>query len=156
MMRETGCDGVVVGRGCLGRPWLFRDLADVFAGRRPQDPPRFGEVREIMLSHARLLADWLGERHGLLSFRKHATWYTKGFPGSARWRESLIRVSSLDELETVLAEADGALEFPPRAMRMKRGKKGGRQRVALPDGYLDDPLDATPPGPEAETADSGG
>jgi nifR3 family TIM-barrel protein len=156
MMRETGCDGVVVGRGCLGRPWLFRDLADVFSGRAPQDPPCFGEVREIMLTHARLLARWFDERHGLLSFRKHATWYTKGFPGSTRWRDSLIRIASLAELEAVLAEADGALEFPPGAMRMKRGKKGGRQRVALPEGYLDDPTDATPPGPEAETADSGG
>jgi nifR3 family TIM-barrel protein len=156
MMRETGCDGVVIGRGCLGRPWLFRDLADVFAGRRPINPPRFGEIRDVMLAHARLLADWFGERRGLLSFRKHATWYTKGFPGSTRWRHSLIRTTSLAELGAVLSEANGELDFPPRAMRMKRGKRGGTQKVALPEGYLDDPMDATPPGPDAETADSGG
>ena len=56
MMRGTGCDGVIVGRGCLGRPWLFRDLADVFDGREPEDPPDFGGVVDVMLEHARLLA----------------------------------------------------------------------------------------------------
>ncbi len=66
MIRETGCDGVAVGRGCLGRPWLFRDLADVFAGREPQDPPTFGEVADIMVEHARSLVDWFGERQALL------------------------------------------------------------------------------------------
>ena len=156
MMRQTGCDGVVVGRGCLGRPWLFRDLADVFAGRPPSDPPAFGEVRRIMLDHAERLVDWFGERLGLLSFRKHATWYTKGFPGSARWRSALIQIQDLDQLRTVLADASADIPFPPEAMRVKRGKKGGTQRVALPEGYLDDRLTSTPPGPEAETADSGG
>src|SRR6266481_4412972 len=72
MMRATGCDGVVVGRGCLGRPWLFRDLADVFDGHAPVDPPRFGEVAELMLAHARLLAAWFGEPFGVRGFRKHA------------------------------------------------------------------------------------
>jgi len=156
MMRETGCDGVVVGRGCLGRPWLFRDLADVFSGRQPENPPQFGEVRTVMLDHARRLVDWFGERLGLLSFRKHATWYTKGFPGSARWRSSLIQIQTIEDLEKALAAAPGDLQFPPEAMRVKRGKKGGRQRVALPEGYLDDRDASTPPGPEAETADSGG
>src|SRR5438094_173874 len=60
MMRMTGCDAVIVGRGCLGRPWLFRDLADVFDGRAPSNPPNFGGVLEIMFRHARLLADWFG------------------------------------------------------------------------------------------------
>jgi nifR3 family TIM-barrel protein len=156
MMRATGCDGVVVGRGCLGRPWLFADLAAVFAGKAPQNPPNFGRVREVMLDHARRLVAWAGERGGMLSFRKHATWYTKGFPGSARWRQGLIRVESLQELADILGEASGAIEFPPSAMRVKRGKKGRTQRVALPEGYLDDRQDATPPGAEAETADSGG
>src|SRR5512134_2134874 len=69
MMRTTGCDGVVVGRGCLGRPWLFRDLADVFAGREPQDPPRLGAVAAIMREHALLLSEWLGEDTAIRSFR---------------------------------------------------------------------------------------
>ena len=156
MMRETGCDGVVVGRGCLGRPWLFRDLAAVFAGRQPPNPPDFGEVAQIMKEHAALLAAWQGERHGLRSFRKHATWYTKGFPGSARLRGRLIAIETLRDLEKVLAEADPGQPFPPTAMRVPRGKRGGRQRVALPEGYLEDLDDPTPPGPEAEDPGSGG
>lgn len=156
MMRQTGCDGVVVGRGCLGRPWLFRDLAAVFEGEDPPDPPRFGEVARTMLEHARLLAGWAGEEHGLRSFRKHATWYTKGFAGSARLRVELVRVSTLAELEKVLSEVDPDMPFPPEAMRVPRGKRGGRQRVALPEGYLDDLSDPTPPGVEAEDPVSGG
>jgi nifR3 family TIM-barrel protein len=156
MMRTTGCDGVIVGRGCLGRPWLFRDLADVFEGREPRNPPRFGGVVDVMREHARLLVAWLGEPAGMPSFRKHATWYTKGFPGGAALRERLMRVRALSELEAVLAGVDRSLPFPPEAIRVPRGKTGGTQKVALPEGYLDDLEDATPPSPEAETADSGG
>jgi nifR3 family TIM-barrel protein len=157
MMRATGCDGVVVGRGCLGRPWLFRDLADVFEGRSPQDPPNLGTVVGIMHEHAQRLADWFGERKGLISFRRHAGWYTKGFPGGTHLRQALVRVTTLEQLDAALADFDPETPFPPAAMRMKRGKRAGTQRVALPEGYLDDRFeDATPPGPEAESADSGG
>lgn len=154
MMRQTGCDGVVVGRGCLGRPWLFRDLAAVFAGKAPEDPPRFGEVMETMRRHARLLVEWAGPRHGIRDFRKHATWYTKGFPGSTKMRDKLIRIESLEELDAILAEGDPELAFPPLAMRAKRGKKGGRQRVVLPEGFRENLADATPP--EDEDAGDGG
>lgn len=156
MMRQTGCDGVVVGRGCLGRPWLFRDLADVFAGRQPANPPRFGEVAEIMLEHAGLLAQWVGEGPAMRMFRKHSTWYTKGFRGSAAMRQRLVRVNTLQELREVLALVDADTEFPVTAMRVPRGKKSGTQRVQLPHGYLDDLQDATPPSAEAEDAFSGG
>jgi nifR3 family TIM-barrel protein len=156
MMRATGCDGVIVGRGCLGRPWLFRDLADLFAGREPQDPPRLGEVVAIMLDHARLLTDWLGETGAMLSFRKHSAWYTKAFPGGAALRRRLMVVATLSELAAILDDLDPNLPFPPEAMRVKRGKSGGTQRVVLPEGFWDDPDDATPPPPEAETCDSGG
>jgi nifR3 family TIM-barrel protein len=156
MMRTTGCDGVIVGRGCLGRPWLFRDLADVFEGRSPQNPPPLGGVVEVMLEHARLLVAWLGETGALRSFRKHSSWYTKGFRGGAALREQLMRVTTLAELAAILAGVDHAQPFPPEAMRVPRGKTGGRQTVALPAGYLDDLEDATPPGLEAEVADSGG
>ncbi|MCH7600193.1 MAG: tRNA dihydrouridine synthase DusB [Myxococcales bacterium] len=156
MMRHTGCDGVVVGRGCLGRPWLFRDLADVFAGRFPKAPPAFGEVMQIMLRHARLLAAWQGERWGIRAFRKQATWYTKGFAKSAQLRGELIRIHTIAELEEVLSHADPTLEFPASALRVPRGKKSGRQRVALPEGYLDDRMDDTPPVPAAEADFSGG
>jgi nifR3 family TIM-barrel protein len=156
MMRATGCDGVVVGRGCLGRPWLFRDLADVFAGREPEPPPRLGEITGVMLEHAELLADWCGEEPGLRSFRKHAAWYTKGFRDSARLRQRLTRVATLAELRAEVAELDPGEPFPPHALRVPRGKHGGTQRVALPEGYLARLDDDTPPGPEAEDPLSGG
>jgi nifR3 family TIM-barrel protein len=156
MMRATGCHGVVVGRGALGRPWLFRDLADVFEGREPADPPVLGGVVDVMLEHARLLAAWMGERHAMRSFRKHSAWYTKAFPDSAALRQRLMRVASVAELEAELASLDRSLPFPPEAMRVKRGKSGGSQKIVLPEGFLDDPDDETPPPPEAESADSGG
>jgi len=156
MLRATGCDGVVVGRGCLGRPWLFRDLADVFAGREPEDPPRLGAVAEIMREHARLLAGFQGEGPALRAFRKHAAWYTKAFPGSARLRQRLLQVATLAELDAILGELDPGTPYPPEAMRVPRGKHGGTQRVTLPAGFLDALDDDTPPGPEAEDPTSGG
>lgn len=156
MMRTTGCDGVVVGRGCLGRPWLFRDLADVFAGREPQDPPDFGGVIDAMLDHARLLAAWMGPEPAMRAFRKHSSWYTKGFPGSAALRQKLMHVESLAAMDAVLEGIDRTMPFPPEAMRVPRGKTAGTQKVALPEGYLDELDSDRPPSPEAETADSGG
>jgi hypothetical protein len=112
---------------------------------------------EVMREHARLLAEWLGdELAAMRSFRKHSTWYTKGFRGGASLRERLMRVTTLGGLEEALADVDPAQPFPPDAMRVPRGKTAGVQKVALPDGYLDDLEDATPPGPAAEAADSGG
>jgi nifR3 family TIM-barrel protein len=156
MMRTTGCDGVVVGRGCLGRPWLFRDLADVFDGRAPLDPPNFGAVADAMLEHARLLAAWFGEPYGVRGFRKHATWYTKGFRDSKALRVRLCEVGSIEELERILAGIDRDEPFSPLAMRVPRGKSGGTQTVSLPDGYLDQLDDDSPPGAEAEDPSSGG
>jgi nifR3 family TIM-barrel protein len=150
MMRSTRCDGVIVGRGCLGRPWLFRDLADVFNGLAPPNPPNLGTVREIMREHARLLCEWIGEAAAMRAFRKHASWYTKGFRGSAQVRQALMRVSSEQELEAVLGQLDSAEAFPPSAMRVPRGKSSGTQVVSLPEGYLEHLDDAIPPEPEAE------
>jgi len=109
-----------------------------------------------MLEHARLLVDWFGERQAILAFRKHGGWYTKGFPSSARLRERLMRVVSLDELDEVLAGIDRAESWPARGHLVRRGKRSGTQKVVLPEGYLDDLEDATPPGPEAEDPTSGG
>jgi nifR3 family TIM-barrel protein len=156
MMRATGCDGVIVGRGCLGRPWLFRDLADVFDGREPLNPPDFGGVVDVMLEHARLLVAWAGEVGAMRTFRKHSSWYTKGFPGGAALRQRLMQVQTLAELEHVLAGVDRSQPFPPDAVRVPRGKTGGTQKVALPEGYLDRLDDDTPPGILAEVAESGG
>ncbi len=157
MMATTGCDGVVIGRGCLGRPWLFRDLADVLAGRQPRPGPTLGEVADTMLEHAMMLVEWFGaERPSLLAFRKHAGWYTKGFRNSAVLRDRLMRVGSVGELEVVLASVDRDEPYPPNAHEVRRGKRAGTQKVALPPGFLDDPDDDTPPDEEAEDPISGG
>tara|TARA_B100001750_G_scaffold189246_2_gene159099 strand:- start:256 stop:1482 length:1227 start_codon:yes stop_codon:yes gene_type:complete len=157
MMRQTGCDGVVVGRGCLGRPWLFRDLAAVFEGREPEDPPTFGAIATVMLEHARRLAEWMGEKHSMRAFRRHSTWYTKGFRGSASMRQDLMRVNTFAELEAALRAHDPDEPFPPTAMRVQRGKTAGTQKVSLPEGFLVDRLtNANPPGPDAELLHSGG
>ena len=154
MMRQTGCDGVVVGRGCLGRPWLFRDLAAMFQGHMPETPPKLGEIADIMREHAEMLSAWLGEEVAMRQFRKHMSWYTKGFRGSARVRAGLNSVRCLATLEDVLRDLDADEPFPPSAQRMPRGKSGGSQRVVLPAGFWDDPDDTTPP--EEEELVSGG
>jgi len=156
MLRSTGCDGVIVGRGCLGRPWLFRDLAHVFAGQPPPNPPDLGEVVEIMLRHAQLLADWFGERMAVRAFRKHTSWYTKGFRGSAALRNDFMRIETIDDLRRISDSVDKTQAFPVAAMRVPRGKSSGRQQVALPEGYLDNLGDDTPPDAAAEDATSGG
>ncbi|HEX3776038.1 MAG TPA: tRNA dihydrouridine synthase DusB [Polyangiaceae bacterium] len=156
MMRSTGCDGVIVGRGCLGRPWLFRDLARVFDGHEPDNPPALGLVREIMLEHAALLTSWFGERMAMRSFRRHSSWYTKGFRGSAELRAKLMQIATLEDLRDALAHVDAAQPFPPNAMRVPRGKGSGTQAVSLPENYLLDRDDATPPGADAEDEFSGG
>jgi len=156
MMRQTGCDGVVVGRGCLGRPWLFRDLAAVMSGKEPENPPRLGEIAGIMREHAELLTAWLGETTALRSFRRHSTWYTKGFRGSAAIRQRAMSLSSLAELNALLETLDPDEAFPPSSMRVTRGKSAGTQTVSLPHGYLERRDDATPPEAAAEDAFSGG
>jgi nifR3 family TIM-barrel protein len=145
MMRETGCDAVIVGRGCLGRPWLFKELAQVFKGGQPDGPPKLGEIVAIMDEHAELLMEAFGEDHGMRQMRKWCHWYTKGFPGSARLRGELARVESKQRMLDLLAEIDPETPFPPSAIRASRAKRGGTQRVKLPEGYLDDLDDDTPP-----------
>jgi nifR3 family TIM-barrel protein len=137
MVRSTGCHGVIVGRGALGRPWLFRDLADAFAGRSPTPGPCFGEVAEIMLEHAQRLAEWLGEAAAMRAFRRHVTWYTKCFRHSARLRERLSRLETLGELRSALEDCDPSEPFPDTALRVPRGKSARTQRVSLPQGLLE-------------------
>jgi nifR3 family TIM-barrel protein len=156
MMRTTGCDGVVVGRGCLGRPWLFRDLADVFAGREPQNPPNLREVVQILLRHAQLLAEWIGEGPAIRAFRRHATWYTKGFRDSAGLRQHVTSVQTYEQLVHAFDAINLDQPFPPSAMRVPRGKSSGTQQVSLPEGYLDELDNDAPPCAEAEDEFSGG
>ncbi len=135
MMSATGCDGVVVGRGCLGRPWLFRDLADVMAGRIPEQPPGLGEVGAIMVRHAGLLVDHFGER-GMTLFRKHPPWYLKGFPVGPVLRDAFARVSSLNELGDLVGKLDFDVPYPVEAHTMVRGHSHGPRPVRLPQGFL--------------------
>jgi len=139
MVEQTGAAGVVVGRGCLGRPWLFRDLADAFAGRDTRALPALGEVRDMMRRHAELLSEHLGEERGCKEFRKHVSWYLKGFAAGGALRHSLGLVDSLASLDALLAELDPEEPFPTAALGTPRGRQGSpRSRVVVPDGWLDD------------------
>ncbi|MFI5911344.1 tRNA dihydrouridine synthase DusB [Dactylosporangium sp. NPDC051541] len=156
MMSETGCDGVVIGRGCLGRPWLFADLAAAFAGSTTRALPTQGEVAALMHRHATLLVEWWGrEKEGVTDFRKHVAWYLKGFPAGGELRAAMATSSTLDELAHLLAQLDPDVPFPREILGQPRGRTGTPARVILPDGWLNDrDTDEVPEG--AELDDSGG
>ncbi|MFB6662243.1 tRNA dihydrouridine synthase DusB [[Kitasatospora] papulosa] len=156
MMRETGCDGVVVGRGCLGRPWLFGDLVSAFEGTGTRQAPVLRQVADVMLRHATLLGEWIGdESRGVIDFRKHVAWYLKGFAVGSDMRRKLAVTSSLEELGAQLQELD--LDQPwPDGADGPRGRTSGNNRVALPDGWLKDPYDCAGVSAEAELDTSGG
>ena len=138
MVQQTGAAGVVVGRGCLGRPWLFRDLAAAFAGERVTALPTLGEVAAIMRRHAELLCDLMGEERGCKEFRKHVAWYLKGFPAGGDLRRGLALVTDLDGLSRLLASLDHSAPYPRHELGTPRGRQGSPRRVALPEGWLDD------------------
>lgn len=175
MVRETGSDGVVVGRGCLGRPWLFADLVAAFEGRTDDIMrPTLREVADIMVRHATLLGEWIenggaarratveggggrraGESKGVVDFRKHVAWYLKGFAVGSEMRGRLAITSSLAELRSGLDELD--LDQPwPTGADGPRGRTSGNNRVVLPDGWLKDPYDCADISEEAELDTSGG
>lgn len=157
MQAETGCDGVVIGRGCLGRPWLFRDLADAYAGRDPQPAPPLGIVADTMARHARLLADHLGPDRAVRDIRKHVPWYLTGYPVGGDVRRALGTCGSLDELDAQLGALDRDLAPVPGVVDGPRGtQRGPQDALTLPEGWLDLRDDPTPPGRGAELAVSGG
>ena len=147
MMDETGCDGVVVGRGCLGRPWLFGDLARACAGLAVPPAPALGEVVAVLRRHAHLLAEWLTEPVAVRDVRKHVGWYLQGYPvgGDARRRlTATTTIAALDaELDRLAAEHDG-LSVLPGADTQPRGKTSGPIAVTLPAGWLASADDPTP------------
>jgi nifR3 family TIM-barrel protein len=155
MIAETGCAGVVVGRGCLGRPWLFADLAAAFTGRPERARPDLGEVARTMRRHAQLLVEWRGADHGVVEFRKHVAWYLKGYPVGGGLRRALAQASSLPELDDHLARLDAASPFPAAVLGQPRGRTSAMRAVALPDGWLASPGSRAVP-TEAEMAHSGG
>lgn len=140
MMDATGVDGVVVGRGCLGRPWLFAALGAELRGEPLPEEPTLGEVTRVILRHAELLAEHMGEEHACRDMRKHMGWYMRGFPVGGKLRAELTKISSLADLKEKMAPF---ADSPERAddADAPRGRQGSPAKVTLPDGWLDNPQD---------------
>jgi nifR3 family TIM-barrel protein len=138
MVRQTGCDGVVVGRGCLGRPWLFTDLAAAFAGSPERVRPTLGEVAATMRRHTVYLAEFYdSELKACRDIRKHIAWYLKGFPAGHHVRHQLALVDTLASLDDLIATLDLSQPWPGEPAEGQRGRAGSPRHVALPDGWLD-------------------
>lgn len=156
MMGQTGCAGVVIGRGCLGRPWLFGDLAAAFRGESLRLRPRLGEVGRMIIRHAELLVALSNERHGLTDLRKHMAWYFKGYP-VGELRRRFATVSTMDELKGLVDELDSEAEFPVAELGTPRGRQGSpRGKVVLPYGWYDDTSGCDLDLADAEIGVSGG
>jgi nifR3 family TIM-barrel protein len=139
MMASTGCDGVVIGRGCLGRPWLFRDLAAVFAGDEAPPPPSLGEVADTIRRHVALIVEWQGGEERLAHFRKHLSWYLKGYPVGSSVRADAGHVATVAEIEGLLGRLDPDARPVEDVERIVRSHSNALRKVALPEGWLDDP-----------------
>lgn len=149
MMRETGVDGVVVGRGCLGRPWLFGDLQAAFDeyARNPNSnaainpiQPNLGEVADAFRRHAELLVEFFeSEEHACRDIRKHVAWYFKGYPVGGEFRAALSQVQSLIHMDEILGTLERAEPYPGELAEGPRGRLGGMKTCSLPEGWLDSP-----------------
>ncbi len=139
MMAGTGCDGVVVGRGCQGRPWLFTDLVAGFADSPVRVRPGLGYVASVLRRHAELMVDYHrgDELRALRELRKHMAWYMKGYPVGGEARTELTRVSSLADLDAALAGLDLDLPYPGVGAEGQRGRGGSPKVPHVPDGWLD-------------------
>ena len=141
MVEQTGCAGVVVGRGCLGRPYLFADLACAFAGRPERVRPSLSQVAQTMRQHAEWMADDMGEDRAARDFRKHTAWYLKGFRVGSELRRHLGLIQDLADLDRQL---DGVLDqhgdqpYPEEIIGLPRGRGTGLRKVSLPEGWLAD------------------
>jgi nifR3 family TIM-barrel protein len=163
MIDETGCDGVVVGRGCLGRPWLFGELAAAFRADNPNGPvvdATLGFVAQAIRRHTELLVDFYeDEDRGCRDIRKHISWYLKGYPVGGELRTRLATVGTLAQLDELLAMLDHAAPYPGADAEGQRGRAGRPKRTALPEGWLDNrevPATATAMLREAEIDNDGG
>jgi nifR3 family TIM-barrel protein len=146
MMRETGVDGVVVGRGCLGRPWLFGDLQaafDEFLQNPNSDAainpiqPNLGEVADAFKRHAELLVEFFeSEMHACRDIRKHVAWYFKGYPVGGEFRAALSQVESLIHMDEILGTLDRSQPYPGEEAEGPRGRLGGAKVCALPENWL--------------------
>lgn len=145
MVDQTGCDGVVVGRGCLGRPWLFGDLAAAFAAREQglafdderSIRPHLGEVLSAMRRHTELLAEFFdSENRACRDIRKHVAWYFKGYGIGSETRRALALVESLEEMDALFATLDWSMPYPGEDAEGPRGRAGSPKRTVLPEGWL--------------------
>ncbi|TFB63053.1 tRNA dihydrouridine synthase DusB [Cryobacterium sp. TMT2-17-1] len=143
MVAETGCDGVVVGRGCLGRPWLFGDLAAAFRGGEfgaaaARIQPNLGQVADAFRRHAVLLTEFFeSEERACRDIRKHVAWYFKGYPVGGDLRASLASVVSLAQLDDLLGTLDGDQDYPGEGAEGPRGRAGSPKKTSLPEHWLD-------------------
>lgn len=137
MVNQTKVDGVVIGRGCLGRPWLFGQLAAAFKGEPIPKDPALREIVKIMYRHAQLLCELYGEYKGIRDIRKHIAWYLKGFKAGSEIRTKLALVESLAEFDTLLNQLDLDQEFPQAVLDKPRGRTSSEKKVSLPQGWLD-------------------
>ena len=140
LVEQTGAAGVVVGRGCLGRPWLFGQLSAAFAGEPIPADPGLAQVLDWLREHGRLLSLDFGEERGMRDLRKHMAWYLKGFSVRQQVRQALGTVASRAELDSLLTQIDPDQEFNAEVGEGPRGRTTGERRPALPDGWLDSPL----------------
>jgi nifR3 family TIM-barrel protein len=139
MMSQTGCAGVVVGRGCLGRPWLFADLVSSINGENKRVNPNLFEVRKIMLRHGQLLVEYFeNEDRAMRDIRKHMAWYLKGFSVPREIRSSLGMVESLSHMQELLKGLENQ-PYPQAVGDGPRGRTSHGREVKLPDGWLNDP-----------------
>lgn len=137
MVRQTGVDGVVVGRGCQGRPWLFGDLMNAFEGSDERHRPGLAEVAAAVYRHAELLVDTFDdENKALRDIRKHMAWYFKGYVVGGEIRAKLSMVPTLEALRELLDQLDPAEGYPGVDAEGPRGRAGTPKRTALPDGWL--------------------
>ena len=139
MINQTGCNGVVVGRGCLGRPWLFADLVSALNGENTRVNPTLFEVRDVMLRHGQLLVEYFeNEDRAMRDIRKHMAWYLKGFSVPREIRSSLGMVTSLAHMSELLSHLEDQ-PYPQAVGDAPRGRTSHGRAVSLPDGWLDDP-----------------
>ncbi len=139
MMADTGCAGVVVGRGCLGRPWLFADLVQAFEGSSTRSEPTLFQVRELIFRHGQLLVDFFeSEGRAMRDLRKHMAWYLKGFSVPRELRSRFGMVVSMSELDYLLSQLEDQ-QYPAAIGDAPRGRTSHGRPVSLPDGWLNDP-----------------
>lgn len=104
LLEETGCDGIMIGRGARGNPWLFKQIDYYLETGEILNKPLIAEVKAMILEHARLQLEVKGEYTGMREMRKHVAWYTAGYPHSARLRGIINKVTSYEMLEELLNE----------------------------------------------------